>query len=223
MFLDMPLEEAMSTQRAIRRLKPDPVDDALILHTVEMALKAPTGNNQQGWVFMVVRDRGRVRAIGDLNRSAWRFYSWLGRKLGLVTEKLEGIVKAGDYLAEHFGETPLVVVPCYKGRVPPFPFIANASYFASIFPAVQNFLLAARAANLGAVLTTLPLWNVRRLKKILELPGNVTPCAIIPVGWPIGKYGPVTRRPVEEVVHLDRYGNREFLNRPAITTVMDPM
>ena len=92
-----------------------------------------------------------------------------------------------------------------------FPNIAATSYYGSIFPSVQNLLLAARAAGLGAALITLPLWSKFRAKRALGLPFNVQPCAVIPLGWPRGRYGPTTRRPVGEVVSLDRYGNRAFL------------
>lgn len=202
----MPIEEAMRTQRAIRRLKPDPVDESLVLHLLELATKAPSGSNLQGWAFVVVRDRDAMRKIGRLNRQAWKIYRWIGKKLKGHDEKSMKLMAAGDYLAEHFDELPVLVVACMQGRVPIMPHVANASYFASIYPAVQNLLLGARAAGLGACLITLPLWNVRALKRTLKLPGNVTPCALIPLGWPIGRYGPTTRRPIQEVVHLDRWG-----------------
>ena len=75
-----------------------------------------------------------------------------------------------------------------------------------------NELLAARAMGLGASLITLPLWNQRAVRRTLGLPHAVTPCCIVPLGWPSGRYGPTTRRPVGEVVHLDHYGNRPFLD-----------
>jgi nitroreductase len=74
-----------------------------------------------------------------------------------------------------------------------------------------NLLLAARAAGLGTALITAPLWSKLLARRALGLPWNVTPCAVIPLGWPIGQYGPTTRRPVGELVLLDRYGNRAFL------------
>ena len=77
----MPLEEAMRTQRAIRRLKPDPVDDALVLKLVELALKAPSGSNQQNWEFVVVKDRAVKAQLGNLNRGAWNLYGGLGRRI----------------------------------------------------------------------------------------------------------------------------------------------
>ena len=88
--------------------------------------------------------------------------------------------------------------------------MATASLYGSIFPSVQNLLLAARAANLGAALITLPLWSRFLARRALGLPWNVTPCAVVPLGWPKGRYGPTRRRPVEDVVSLDRYGNRAF-------------
>jgi nitroreductase len=86
-----------------------------------------------------------------------------------------------------------------------------SSYYGSIYPSVQNLLLAARAAGLGAALITLPLWSTFAARRILGCPWNVQPCAVVPLGWPLGRYGPTTRRPVGEVVSLDRYGRRAWL------------
>ncbi len=78
---------------------------------------------------------------------------------------------------------------------------------------MQNLLLAARAIGLGATLTTLPLWSRTQARRTLALPNNVTPCAVVPLGWPLrGGYGPTTRRPVREIIHVDHYGNRSFLH-----------
>ena len=111
------------------------------------------------------------------------------------------------------------MVPCLRagvkeGRLPytPMPHVASSSFFGSIYPSVQNLLLAARAMGLGASLITLPLWSVTSARAILGLPLSVTPCCIVPLGWPRGRYGPTTRRPVGEVVHLDRFGDRPWLD-----------
>jgi nitroreductase len=90
------------------------------------------------------------------------------------------------------------------------PPVVATSFYGSAYPAVQNLLLAARGVGLGATLTTLPLWSTSLARRTLGLPSNVTPIAVVPLGWPRGKYGPTTRKPVREVVHLDRYGNRSF-------------
>ncbi|MBI3930305.1 MAG: nitroreductase family protein [Armatimonadetes bacterium] len=204
----MPLEEAMRTQIAIRRLKPDPVDDRLLLHLLDLAIRAPSGSNQQKWDFVVLRDPEVKARLGALNRGVLDLYFKLQR--GKPQTPMHRAVR---HQAEHFAEIPVVVVACYRGVVPPFPFVAVTSVFGSVYPAVQNLLLAARAAGLGAALITLPLWNQWKARKVLGLPWNVTPCAAIPMGWPLGRYKPNRRAPVEELVHLDRYGNRPFLGR----------
>lgn len=210
--LTMPLEEAMRTQRAVRRLKPDPVDDALVLHLIELALKAPTGSNAQSWEFVVVKDPAVKATLGRYNRGAARLYLGVQRRVATRAgdARMLRLIDAVQWQADHFAEIPVVIVACLRGVVPLWPPIAVASLYGSIFPSVQNLLLAARAAGLGATLITLPLWSRFLARRALGLPWNVTPCAVVPLGWPIGRYGPVTRRPVGEVVSVDRYGNRPF-------------
>lgn len=215
--LTMPLEEAMSTQRAIRRVKSDPVHDALVLHLIELATKAPTGSNAQNWEFILVKDP-RVKArLARLNRNAFRVYGAIGRRVVERSgdEKMMRTLKAAQWQADHFADVPVLVVACVKGVIAPWPPVATSSAYGSIFPAVQNLLLAARAAGLGATLVTLPLFSNVLARRLLGLPWNVHPCAVIPLGWPIGKYGPTTRKPVGEVVSLDSYGNRAFLGSGA--------
>jgi nitroreductase len=211
----MSLEDAMQTQRAIRRLKPDPVDDALVLHLIELALKAPTGSNAQNWEFIVVKDRAVKAKLGRMNRMAFNIYGVIGRRLATRAgdEATLKIIRAVQWQADHFEDIPVIVVACLKGMIPPWPPVATASAYGSIFPSVQNLLLAARAAGLGAALITLPLWSRFLSRRALGLPWNVSPCAVIPLGWPLGKYGPTRRRPVEEIVSVDRYGNRPFVHR----------
>jgi len=208
--LSMPLEEAMRTQRAVRRLKPDPVDDALVLRLIELATKAPSGSNQQNWEFVVVRDRAVKQRLGRLNRRAFALYSRIARRIAARDAKMHRLIDAVQWQADHFEDIPVLVVACLRGFRPAFPPIAASSFYGSIYPAVQNLLLAARAAGLGAALITLPLWSSLLARRALGLPWNVAPCAVIPLGWPRGRYGPTTRRPVGDVVHVDRYGNQPF-------------
>jgi nitroreductase len=210
--LDMPLEDAMRTQRAIRRLTNDPVDDALVLRLIELALKAPTGSNAQNWEFIVVRDPAVKAKLARFNRQAWSLYGGIGRRMAerAGDETMKKIIKAVQWQTDHFEEIPVLVIACIKQVVPIWPPVATASIYGSIFPSVQNLLLAARAAGLGAALITLPLWSRWKARRALGLPWSIAPCAVIPLGWPKGRYGPTTRRPVEEVVSLDRYGTRAF-------------
>ena len=208
MEFTMPLGEAMETQRAVRRLKPDPVDDKLVLRLIELALRAPTGSNAQNWEFIVVRDPKVKKGLARLNRQAWGPYGRIGRWVTRRDPRRRKILSAVQWQADHFEEIPVIVVACLKGLYVPFVHLSTTTYFGSIFPSVQNLLLAARAVSLGAALTTIPLWNLFAARRVLGLPWNITPCAVIPLGWPLGRYGPTTRKPVREVVSFDRFGNR---------------
>ena len=209
--LGMPLGEAMATQRAVRRLLPDPVDDETILRVLELATKAPTGSNAQNWEFVVVRDPDVKHQLARLNRQAWSVYRRLGKRKARKDPSARKIIEAVQWQADHFEEIPVVVVACLHGRSPVFgPPVLATSFYGSAYPAIQNLLLAARGVGLGATLTTLPLWSTSLARRTLGLPAKVTPIAVIPLGWPRGRYGPTTRKPVREVVHVDRYGNRSF-------------
>ena len=219
MDLHMPLAEAMRTQRSIRRLKPDPVDDALIMKLLELALKAPSGGNRQNAEFVVVRDPAVKRGLGRLNRVAWGMYGRLWKFFARNDAKTLRAMKAVDWEADHYAEIPVLIVACLRwtaygpivsGWRPPFPPFLAGIYYGSIFPAVQNLLLGARAAGLGASLTVMPLWSVSLARRVLDLPLWVSPVAVIPIGWPIGRYGPTTRIPVGDAVHFDQYGNRPY-------------
>ena len=213
--LDMPLVDAMMTQRAVRRVLPDPVDDAIVLKCIELALRAPTGSNGQNWEFVVVKDRRVKEKLGRRYRQGWSLYGGIARRVAAGDESMQKILRAVQWQVDHFSEIPVLVVCCLRGgtRVPylPTPFVAESSYFGSIYPSAQNLLLAARAMGLGASLITMPLWSVTSARRILGLPLSVSPCCIVPLGWPRGRYGPTTRKPVEDVTHLDSYGNRAWL------------
>lgn len=215
--LGMPLLEAMMTQRAVRRVLPDPVDDAIVLKCIELSLRAPTGTNAQNWEFIVVKDQKVKRQLRARYRELWSIYGALGRRMAGGDESALRIIRAVQWQVDHFAEIPVLVVPCLRagprqGHVPylPSPHWVATSFFGSIYPSVQNLLLAARAMGLGASLVTLPLWSVTSARIILGLPPSVTPVCVVPLGWPRGRYGPTTRRPVEHVLHLDRYGNRAW-------------
>jgi nitroreductase len=223
--LDMPLLDAMMTQRAVRRVYPDPVDDAVVLKCIELALRAPTGANGQNWEFIVVKDRRVMNKLARRYREGWKYsYGGLLKGAGDHDESIAKVIRAAQWQVDHFTEIPVLVVACLRlsvreGRVPfsLMPHAAVSGFWGSIYPSVQNLLLAARAMGLGASLITLPLWRPGRARKILGLPRSVTPCCVVALGWPRGHYGPTTRKPVEQVVHLDAYGNRAWLGSGAAT------
>jgi nitroreductase len=219
--LNMPLSDAMMTQRAVRRVHPDPVDDTVVLKCIELALRAPTGANGQNWEFIVVKDRRIIKKLAARYRKGWKFsYGGLLARAGDRDESLAKVIRAAQWQVDHFTEIPVLVVACLRltvreGRAPYslMPHAAVSGYWGSIYPSVQNLLLAARAVGLGASLITLPLWGVARARKILDLPRSVTPCCVVALGWPRGRYGPTTRIPVEQVAHLNTYGNRAWLHQ----------
>jgi nitroreductase len=211
---EIPLVHAMETQRAVRMVLPDPVDDRIVRRCIELALRAPTGSNGQNWEFVVVKDAGAKAALAKQYRRAWKPYEAAGRRMVGDDPAMQKVLGSVRWQVDHFEEIPVLVVPCLNSglrgaqRVPflPMPPMAEASFYGSIFPSVQNLLLAARAVGLGASLITLPLWSHTIARRILGLPLSVTPACVVPLGWPRGRYGPTSRRPVDEVVHLDRYG-----------------
>ena len=207
----MPLVDAIMTQRAIRRLTTDPVDDALVLRLIELATKAPTGSNGQNWEFIVVRDPAVKARLARPNRWALAVYARIGRLVKRNDPAMLRILDAVEWQRDHFEEIPVIVVACLRGPRLPLWQMVDSSYYGSIYPSVQNLLLGARAAGLGAALITLPLLSTIYARRALGLPWSVTPCAVIPLGWPRGRYGPTTRRPPGEITHLDRYGNRPFV------------
>lgn len=209
----IPLDHAMLTQRAVRRVLFDPVDDDVVLRCIELALKAPTGSNGQNWEFVVVRDRRTKGLLARQYRRPWAVYGRIGRVVTRGDSSMQKVLDAVQWQVDNFEDIPVLVVPCLRGsRVPfvPLPPIAHSSYYGSIYPSVQNLLLSARSMGLGASLITLPLWSTTVARRALGLPMSVMPACVVPLGWPRGRYGPTTRRPVGDVVHLDRYGERPW-------------
>jgi nitroreductase len=115
MPLDMPLAEAMETQRAVRRLKPDPVDDEVILRCIELATRAPTDGNQQNWHWIIVRDKEVMGRLARLYRMSWSVYGTLGRFATRGNEKMGKVIDAVQWQVDHFEEVPVLVVPCLNG------------------------------------------------------------------------------------------------------------
>src|ERR1700739_3918927 len=109
--LDMPLLDAMMTQRAIRRVRPDPVDDEVVLKCIELALRAPTGSNGQNWEFVVVKDPRVKDRFGRRYRQAWSIYGAIGRRVAAGDESMEKILRAVQGQGRHFAETPGPAVP----------------------------------------------------------------------------------------------------------------
>jgi nitroreductase len=203
------LFEALHNMRAMRRLRPDPVPDELIKKIIQAGLGAPSGGDVQHWRFIVVKDAEikkqiQLRYKKALDQVLPRYQSNPPPPGKTETHK-QRMLKAVVYLTEHFHESPVLIVGCLVGDFAASIGLAKMSG-ASIYPAVQNMLLAARGLGLGATLTTRHLIFEKEVNDILGLPDNAETFAIIPIGYPVGKFGPVSRLPLEDVTFQDKWG-----------------
>jgi nitroreductase len=219
---EMEIFEAMYSARAMRRFKTDPVPDDVISKVLDAAIRAPSAGNTQEWLFIVVTDAAQRRKVGEIYRRAsmWVRQVYESNLPATNTPQYERMLKAGFYRHEHMADAPVLIVPCLRLRqlnlpesLPEEARLAMAREFpwrtgASIYPAVQNILLACRAMGLGAVLTTNHMLHEDEMKQVLGLPAEVMTFGLIPVGYPTGKFGPVMRKPFTEVAFRDRFPKR---------------
>lgn len=210
------LYEAMSTLRAVRRLRTDPIPDDVLQRILQAAAWAPTGGNVQPWRVVVVRDAEKRRAIGDLYKPQWDKYSAGSRKMlermqGDARAKQERMLAAADHLGEHMGAAPLLLVWCFNpGNMAitdsetSRPSVVGGG---SVYPAVQNAQLACRAENVGCVLTTLLCYDEDAIRELLDIPADWYTCGVMPIGYAVGRgHGPISRRPVNKLAFADTFG-----------------
>jgi len=198
---DVKLLEGMRTTRAIRRLLPDPVPPALIRKVCEAATYAPSGGNRQPWKFIALSEPERKRWVAERYRAGFMQYIAPAMKAAESAdypERKKRNQASAIHLAEHMAEVPvLLFVAGWTRRGQP--------QTQALFPCVQNLLLACRAVGLGASLTTLHRGFGEECDRWLGLPENCPTCALIPIGWPQGKYGTPPRRPIDESLFWERY------------------
>jgi nitroreductase len=232
-----PLFDVMYTTRAMRRFKPDPIPESVLLQLVDAALQGPSGSNAQNWTFIIVRERAQKERIAAAWKPTWDFYLQTIAKAparpGEDVSQREKGVAIGTQMVTHMADVPAIVCvgvkrdeAMAKVLASPATLAAAVRHFglggalrlvtngtrtsaiadgSTAYPAVQNLLLAARALGLGAVLTTPHFFVPGTFEAVLGIPKTVTLAAIIPVGYPVGKFGPVKRPPPEAVVSWDRY------------------
>ncbi len=199
----MDIFEAMGTQRAMRRLKTDPVSDEDIWKILDAAIKAPSGGNRQPWNFIVIRDAVSKKKLAEYYLDGWnRAYVTGPGRATQDDQALGGVYRSANYLAHHLAEAPVIII----GTIRTGGAAANSMTGASMYPALQNLMLAARALGLGTTLTTLHQMHEQEVKELLGIPDDVETMALIPVGWPKGKFGAPIRMPVEKVVYWDKWG-----------------
>ncbi len=201
------LFDALYSCRAMRRLKSDPVPDELILKLIDAGNQAPSGSNQQGARWIAVKDQTQKEKLAALNKSAVQAYTGVeSTRLDSLAhqpaDKRQRMLNAVLWQADNMQDIPVLLIACYEFPGP----VANPAHAAgSVWPGIQNVLLAARALGLGAAPTTLGLTNPSAVKETLGLPDNMAAFCLIPVGYPMGNFGPVTRLPVEDTMRWDRW------------------
>jgi nitroreductase len=215
--MEQGLFEVMYSLRAMRRLKPDRVPEDVVWKVLEAGTMAPSGGNTQPWRFVVVQDAELKQFVQERYLRALRVYLRVNaeaasrREAPLDPDTATRQARTGAaalYLGEHLHEAPLLVLVCMMPRDLSLlrdaqGNVRGAAVYSSIFPAVQNMLLACRALGLGATLTTLHLAFEGEIKQRLGIPAEVETVALLPIGYPVGKFGGTTRQRVEDVTYWD--------------------
>jgi nitroreductase len=200
---EMPLFEVIHNCRAMRRLEPREVPEELLIKLIDAANQAPSGSNSQLARWLIVRDPGQRQKLADLNRKHAEPYIAPNLE-NPANEKQKKMLEAVVWQMDHMHEIPALIVACfdYQEKVEGLGVYRSAG---SVWPGVQNLLLTARALGLGAAPTTLALRDQDSVRKALDLPETFAALCLIPVGYPKGKFGPVTRKPVSEIMRFDRW------------------
>ncbi|HLZ68948.1 MAG TPA: nitroreductase family protein [Dehalococcoidia bacterium] len=196
--LAMPLGEAIFSMRAIRRFKPDPIADNDLHAIMEAAIHAPNGGNAQPWRFIVVKDAEQRARLAPLYREAW----WAKRKDQGINgpqdiSPNDKVAQSAMRLAETLGEVPVIVLVCATAK--------GAGAMGPVIPSVENLLLAARALGIGGTITTLHAVVDERVRALFSIPDTAQIVYCLPLGYPRGRFGPTTRRPLTEVCAYDRW------------------
>jgi nitroreductase len=204
----MDLLEGLATTRAIRRYTDQPVTDQELTTVLWAATRAPSGSNRQPFRFVVLRDGPQTaharRLLGEAGRRMWESKRATDRYAtgsGLDPESPKArMARSMSHYTEHLADAPVIVLACLVRYREAHPFEG-----ASVYPACQNLLLAARAIGLGGVLTQIQILVAEGLRAALGIPEDVALHATITLGHPVGHHGPVRRRPLSELVYEDRW------------------
>jgi len=200
----------LSTTRAVRkRLDFDrEVPDDVLLECLQLAVQAPTGSNQQGWRWMVIRDADKKQALADIYRRIGGAYLAEAAKNAPTGTQTGRVIDSANFLAERLQDVPVMVIPLIVGRLDDDTTNSAAGLFGSIVPAMWSFQLALRSRGLGSCYTTLHLGAEQEAAELLGIPGHLTQAGLLPVAYTKGTdFKPANRPPVEEITYLDTYKN----------------
>lgn len=200
---NLSLEEVVYNCRAMRRLQTAEVPEELLLKLISTANQAPSGSNSQMARWLVARDPEVKQKLADLNRKHAEPYIQPSLD-NPSSDKQRRMLEAVVWQMDHMHEIPALIVACfnYPEKVEGIDAYRQAG---SVWPGIQNLLLTARSLGLGAAPTTLALRDQDAVREVLNLPETFAALCLIPVGYPMGKFGPVSRRPVEEIMRFDQW------------------
>ena len=201
--------EVVHTQRSIRKFKDEPVPEEALWAMLDAAIRAPSGSNTQPWGWLVVRDEQKRKAIAQaVLKDVGDVEAALAEAEKLPDAGMRRMRRRSISFRANVMSAPVLVIPCLVHPTSPTSDAGSLFAGSSIYGAVQNMMLAARAQGLGTVLTTFNIRIEDVIRREFNLPDDAKPVAVIPVGWPDGeRFGPTTRKPVESVTHWDGWGN----------------
>jgi nitroreductase len=218
---DLTALEAIHSARSLRRFKPDPIPDNVLTQILDAAVRAPTGSSAQNWIFMVVKEQALKNRLGEIYRKASQImmaeHDERAIPAHMEQKQFDLMRRSASHLFDHLADSPVLLIAGLRIQS-----VATKSSplgperdevrgwrtsGANIYPAIHNILLDCRALGLGTVLTTIHTFFEDEVKELLGLPADVQTYALMPIGYPLDKFGPVRRRPLKEVAFLDRFGN----------------
>jgi nitroreductase len=214
------IDHLLTTTRSVRRRLDfsRPIEREVIERCLEIAMQAPTASNSQNWHFLVVSDASKRAAIAGLYRKSFAAYiarsavgavkSAVGRQARPRPDigQTARVGRSAAYLAQHLHEVPVFIIPCFEGRVEGEAVASQAARYGSILPASWSLMLALRARGLGAAWTTLHLVYEQEAAAILDIPGDITQVALLPVAYYQGEdFSPAKRLPAAEFTHWDAW------------------
>lgn len=200
--------DAMYTQRAIRYWQEKPVPRDVLEKVIEAGSKAPSGSNTQPWIFVVIDDEAQRQKIGDALNAVYeggplKEMIAEGQKSDDKTQRL--MLKGAQSFFSKLAKAPAIIVPCLYKLSSPTPDPGSLEAGSSIYMAVQNVMLSARALGLGTVMTTAHVLINDALRETCGIPDDAYPAALIPIGYPDANFGPTTRKPVEEIIKYNSW------------------
>ncbi len=221
-LLNLTPDELLTTTRSVRKRLDfsRPVEPELLHESLEIAVQAPTGGNRQTWHFILVTDRQKIQALGEIYRKGWAIYTQvqqqtyanLAQSKRMTPERINTLGRVADsasYLAEHMHEVPAMFIPCGYGRaeIDGQPSAAQAGWWGSLLPAAWSFMLAARARGLSTCWTSVHLYYEKEAADVLGIPyDKIAQAALIPIAHTLGTdFKPGSRVPLDDILHWDKW------------------